>query len=402
MPPLSASAEPFVPSESSLSVKYLFDQYFFLKSIEAKAMSNPALLSSIKSAIYRLIDQMKFLPNPGSIYSPDSNFNSTSLCPTLSPVSNIIYTGSNYSPVSVNSRSLQFSNDSIGSSNSPASSFTNSSPDLTTRNIKRKQRAQTWRANHAQHNSRSVRPTTNSIRPHFYKYLVDVDAGKIKVPKCTLPSHSSFEVFKARLPPSPKISYSSIISFPTIFLPPSKYPISSSPIKMRHIHRPPLSPTPTISFNNNSLVFPTIPIPTWPTNYSTIFNLFTTQSFTSDGYTFEERFSFTDTLNKVNTCDDSISISEFFHYSLILCSITFCKKYLQCCELCGLTSTECGNSPICWRYCSDCYSPHRFCSCPKFHLWLHDPDSSYRSAWIDLVRNHLITSYVPTFKTQKK
>ena len=124
-------------------------------------MSNPALLSSIKSAIYRLIDQMKFLPNSGSIYSPDSNFNSTSLYPTLSPVSNIIYTGSNYSPVSVNFRSLQFSNDSIGSSNSPASSFTNSSPVLTTRNIKRKQRAQTWRANHAQHKSRSVRPTTN-------------------------------------------------------------------------------------------------------------------------------------------------------------------------------------------------------------------------------------------------
>ena len=100
------------------------------------------------------------------------------------------------------------------------------------------------------------------IRPHFYKYLVDVDAGKINVLKCIVPSRSSFEVFKARVPPKPKISYSSIITFPIIILPPSKYPISSSPIKMRHIHRSPLSPTPTISFNNKRLVFPTISIPT--------------------------------------------------------------------------------------------------------------------------------------------
>jgi hypothetical protein len=171
---------------------------------------------------------------------------------------------------------------------------------------------------------------------------------------------------------------------------------------MRNIHRPLLSPTPTISFNNKSLVFPPIQLPTWRENYSTVFNLFSMQYFTSEGYTFETRMSFTDIRNKVNSCDDSISISDFFHYSLILCSITFCKKYLQCCELCGLTSAECGNSPICWNYCSDCTAPHRFCLCPKFHLWLHDPASSYHSAWIDVVRNHLLTSYVPTFKSQKK
>ena len=145
MPPLSASAEPFVPSEPSLSVKYLFDQYLFLKGIEAKAMTNPALLSSIKSAIYRLMGQLDLFLCDGSISSP-------------------------FSDSKIHSPSQPFSNVSTGSPNSPAKLSTNSFSVLTPRQIKRKQRA----ANNPRHR-------IMSSRPNFSQYLLDVESKQISI-----------------------------------------------------------------------------------------------------------------------------------------------------------------------------------------------------------------------------
>ena len=145
MPPLSASAEPFVPSEPSLSVKYLFDQYLFLKGIEAKAMTNPALLSSIKSAIYRLMGQLDLFLCDGSISSP-------------------------FSDSKIHTPSQPFSNVSNGSSNSPANSSTNSSTVLTPRQIKRKQRA-----------ANNPRNQILSPRPIFSQYLLDVESKQISI-----------------------------------------------------------------------------------------------------------------------------------------------------------------------------------------------------------------------------
>jgi len=354
---LSATADPFIPMTNPLSVNYYFDQYKYLKMLESAAMSDPTLLSKIKSEFYQLRDEL------------DSFLNTA------------------------------------GKPNSPAPKSTIScSPPLTPRQLKRQLRAANFRA---RLNSDSVDPPiprkpsnlTRKLPPHskhkcFFQYLDMVDAGIIKIPDSPryLPSVVPIS------PPSTSISAAK----PSVVIGIS----SSLPIKSFLPRRPPKSPPPTPLLQSRSIVLPTIHQPTWPsnwpTNYSDVFKIFSMQYFSPQGYIFEKYLSLSDIRNKVNSCDDSISISDFFHYSLVSCSITFCNKYLQCCKLCGLTSKECGDSPICWKYCSDCSVPHRFFSCPKLHLWLHDPKSPYYSDWMDIVRNHLNTTYVPTFKSTRK
>ena len=321
------------------------------------------------------------------------------------------------------------SNISQPSSNisSKIDTLNSSVPSLTNRQRKQQLRASNYRAAKLTSSSHTVSVDTlnntgkfnksksqrypNSTRPKFSKYLQDEYEKEIKIRgslvKTQLPvpvlcsNISQMDVLMQSLPIGSQSNYTSKV-LPTIVSNISSY----STIKSFLPRRPPKPLLPTVSLQSRSIVLPTIHQPpwpsNWPTNYSNVFKLFSMQYFFSQGYIFEKYLSLSDIRNKVNTCDDSISISDFFHFSLVSCSITFCNKYLQCCELCGLTSKDCGDSPICWKYCSDCSVPHRFFSCPKFHLWLHDPNSPYHSDWMDIVRNHLNTTYVPTFKLSRK
>jgi len=279
----------------------------------------------------------------------------------------------------------------------PAVILTTFSPPsvLTPRQIKRQLRAAAFKTRKSSDSPEApmIRKSTQIARKrpadpkynNFFQYLDLVDSGVIRIPETS--------------PISPKSNFNTTL-FPSI-----RKTCASSPISLWLPRRPPVSLLPKILESNHaksrSFVLPTIRQPTWslvwPKNYSTVFKLFSSQYFSSRGYIFEKSLSLTDIQTKVNNCDDTVSISEFFHYSLISCSITFCNNHLHCCTLCGLPNDVCDDSPLCWKYCSDCSVPHRFFACPKLHLWLHDPTSPYHSAWMDIVRNHLSTTYVPTF-----
>ena len=82
---LSATADPFIPMTNPLSVNYYFDQYKYLKMLESAAMSDPTLLSKIKSEFYQLRDELdSFLNTAGkpNLPAPKSTI---SCSPPLTP-----------------------------------------------------------------------------------------------------------------------------------------------------------------------------------------------------------------------------------------------------------------------------------------------------------------------------
>ena len=104
-----------------------------------------------------------------------------------------------------------------------------------------------------------------------------------------------------------------------------------------------------------------ITIHAWPTHYSRAYNLFHLSSFNENGCKFPKMWSL-DLFQRIPRQDPSVTLQEYFQYSLSRCVSTFCTIHLKCCPYCGDTShRNCTD-----EQCSDCDSDdHFFCSCPK-------------------------------------
>jgi hypothetical protein len=201
------------------------------------------------------------------------------------------------------------------------------------------------------------------------------------------------------LNPSSTLSFHDISATMDISVKPGVICTYNSP-QVRCLPRnPPRSRLPSVSISSSSLQsinFNTIPIPAWPSHYSKVFNLFHSSSFTEKGFVLSRPKDYLDADDKIRANDSSLTLPEYFHYSLFQCSTAFCRTHLKCCNGCGRTShpnTDCDAS------CSDCpSSAHRFHSCPKFLSWLHDPKTSYHSTWLQLVANWILRYPPPAFK----
>ena len=142
---------------------------------------------------------------------------------------------------------------------------------------------------------------------------------------------------------------------------------------------------------------------TWSRNglfqfFSKVFKLFHSSSFTEKGFVLSRPKDYLDADDKLRANDPSLTLPEYFYYSLFQCSTAFCRTNLKCCNGCGRTSHP---NTYCDLSCSDCpSSAHRFHSCPKFLLWLHDPKTSYHSTWLRLVSNWILSYPPPAFKDQ--
>ena len=141
-------------------------------------------------------------------------------------------------------------------------------------------------------------------------------------------------------------------------------------------------------------VQPTIQLPKWSTQKSQLYNLFSENSFTSNGCVINKDVKYLVSISTPN------SINDYFHSCLFSCLFKFCNENLKCCFSCGLPTHQ-----LCLELCSDCSSsstttPHCFGNCPKFLLWLHTPNSSHHSTWINIVKKQLCLMDEPNFPPQ--
>jgi hypothetical protein len=157
---------------------------------------------------------------------------------------------------------------------------------------------------------------------------------------------------------------------------------------------PPRKPFTCSIQNSRRLVFQEIHIPSWPTHYSNAYNLFQLSSFTEEGCKFPHPCYVT-IGRKLRSQDSSITLPDYFMYSLYHCAYKFCDTHLKCCTFCGVTSHR-----YCTDKCSDCDSnDHLFRSCPKLLRWLHDPDSPHHILWKNIVKTWIISCPPPHFIT---
>ena len=175
---------------------------------------------------------------------------------------------------------------------------------------------------------------------------------------------------------------------------------SNSP-QVRCLSRnPPRSRLPSVSSSSSSLQsinFNAVSIPAWPPHYSKVFKLYNSSSFNEKGCIITKP-DFMDIDRRLRDKDTSLTLPEYFRYSLFNCSTAFCRTYLKCCFMCGLKSHS-DKRILCFDLCSDCLSPgHCFHSCPKLLSWLHDSKTSYHSTWRKLVANWIIKYPPPAFK----
>ena len=147
---------------------------------------------------------------------------------------------------------------------------------------------------------------------------------------------------------------------------------SSSPRALYLPRNPPIPRLPSVSPSllfRPTIVLDKIPIPAWPSQYSKVFKLYNSSSFTVKGCVIPEPKSLLhliDTADKIRAKDTSLTLPEYLHYSLYHCSTNFCSTHLKCCFMCGLTSHS-NKRIFCLDSCSDCPSHrHTFTSCPKF------------------------------------
>ena len=392
MPSLSASADPFVPMTDLLPVKYYFEQYKFLKTLESKAMHDPALLSKIKVAVIQLINEMDF-SSTGSIDTPAKN-------------------------IHINSSIQKSTNVSICSPNLPVPIYTDSfSSSLTPRQLKRKLRASTFRTK--QNSIVSLEPTiTRKLKQsvprqpadpkynNFFKYLDLVDSGIIKLPDISrLSPPISTKSISNSVSPLSNTTISSSIASQTLL---SCASYASSSILSFPSRKPPcfkLSPTTPVSFSHlPSILIPasakSIPIlvsdnpdilcDVAPVSISNIdsasnskfdTNLSSAVLNTLSNYLssiIEETTMHAEQL-KMSAEDVHLPSTKIL-YALESKSISFCRS-CQWCSFCGLFE----HTNPCELICPDCVStPHPFFKCPQLHQYMLTSDSNNRKWYKDI------------------
>ena len=241
-------------------------------------------------------------------------------------------------------------------------------------------------------------PTSRSSQTSsstFIKYLHDYKKGKFKSVNDTLISTSKEGGVISALSPSDVPS--SIILNSSSTLPchgnsdtsdisvKSGVIVTYSSPRVLYLPRnPPIPRLSSVSITSSSIpsiVLDTVSIPAWPSHSSKVFKLYNSSSFNEKGCI----IPLLETGEKFRVEDTSLTLSEYFHYSLSSCTINFCSHYLKCCFMCGLTSHS-DKRTFCIDSCSDCPSPdHAFHSCPKFLSWLHNSKTRYHSKWLRLV-----------------
>ena len=152
----------------------------------------------------------------------------------------------------------------------------------------------------------TVRPS-----PQFFKYLHDVKTGKVKIGG-SIQSTSPSSI-------SEKLGVIDSVNSRVI----------SSPLASHSPRNPPILRLPSVptSFSHTTIVLDEIPIPAWPSHYSKVFELFHSSSFDAKGCMIPEPKNFFHifyTGNKLRVKDTtSVTLPEYFHYSLFQCSTTF-------------------------------------------------------------------------------
>ena len=284
------------------------------------------------------------------------------------------------------------------------------SPFRSQRAYKRYLRSKTWRDRQREHVH--TLPTSQSPRqssPNFIKYLKDYQKGKFQSANGVLISTSKEGGITSALSPSDVHSLNSSLTPPIqdnsdtsdISVKSGVIIISTSP-QVRCLPRnPPQSRLPSVSNSSSSLQsinFNAVSIPAWPPYSSKVFKLYTSSSFNEKGCIISEHPDVMDIDRRLRVKDTSLTLPEYFRYSLFKCSVAFCRTHLKCCYMCGLTSHS-DKSTFCIDSCSDCPSPdHAFHSCPKLLSWLHNSKTRYHSTWRKLVANWIIKYPPPAFK----
>ena len=281
------------------------------------------------------------------------------------------------------SSDMNFSSDQTTST---PKSFPSTFPSY--RVFKRYQRAKLWRSKTNSTKQTTTIPNSTSVRPspQFFKYLHDFKTGKVKIG----------ESIQSTTPSSISEKLGVIDSVNSRVI--------SSPLQSYSPRNPPIHRLPSVSTSSShtTIILDEIPIPAWPSHYSKVFKLFHSSSFDAKGCMIPEPSSiFHIFLTGIKFRDKdttSVTLSEYFHYSLFHCSTSFCSTHLKCCYTCGLSSHS-DKRTTCSDPCSDCPSTdHKFHSCPKFLSWLHHPQTPYHLAWMQLVTNWFLFHPPPAFK----
>jgi hypothetical protein len=285
-------------------------------------------------------------------------------------------------------------------------------PSNNARNFKRYLRSKAWRDRqckivHPLPTSRSSQTSSST----FIKYLHDYKKGKFKSVNDTIISTSKEGGVISAVSPSDvpsSIILNSSLNLPfhdtsdtsDISVKSGVIIISTSP-QVRCLPRnPPQSRLPSVSNSSSSLQsinFNAVPIPAWPSHYSKVFKLYNSSSFNEKGCIIPEP-DLIDIGRKLRDKDTSLTLPEYFRYSLFHCSTAFCRTHLKCCVMCGLRSHS-DKRILCFDSCSDCLSPgHCFLSCPKLLSWLHNSKTRYHSKWLRLVTEWISSNPPPDFK----
>ena len=291
------------------------------------------------------------------------------------------------------------------------SSYTISeSPFRSQRAYKRYLRSKAWRDRQREHVH--TLPASQSPRQsssNFIKYLKDYKKGKFQSANGILISPSKEGGVTSALSPSDVPSLNSSLTPPIqdnsdtsdISVKSGVIITSSSPRVIYLPRNPPIPQLPSVSLSSLSIpsvVFDTVPIPAWPSQYSKVFKLYNSSSFNEKGCIISEHPDFMDIERRLRVKDTSLTLPEYFRYSLFKCSVAFCRTYLKCCYMCGLTSHS-DKITFCIDSCSDCPSPdHAFYSCPKLLSWLHNSKIRYHSKWLRLVTKWISSNPPPVFK----
>ena len=97
--------------------------------------------------------------------------------------------------------------------------------------------------------------------------------------------------------------------------------------------------------------------------------------------------SFMDLGDKIRNQDSSITLPDYFQYSLFHCVNNACITHLKRCSSCGIRSHS-----LCFSKCLDCTSGnHSFHSCSKLLRLLHDSDASHHLIWKKIITNWIIS-----------
>ena len=135
-----------------------------------------------------------------------------------------------------------------------------------------------------------------------------------------------------------------------------------------------------------------INIHAWPTHYSKAYNLFHLSSFSENGCKFPKIFL--DYLfQRILHQDPSVTLQEYFRYSLSRCVSTFCICHLNCCPVAVIrliVSALINNVKT-------VLGQIIFFSCPKLLRWLHDPVTSHHLIWKYVVTDWIISNSSPRF-----